>query len=104
MDAHGYVLVTWQARTVLFTHACALDVRCARADVAMGEPNTIVTSFNRNFTGRADGNPATHAFVASPEMTVVMGLSGRLGFNPETVRVVRVLLDACSCTRVRARH
>jgi len=40
-----------------------------RKDVAMGEKNTIVTSYNRNFTGRNDANPATHAFVTSPEVS-----------------------------------
>lgn len=39
-----------------------------RKDVAKGEKNTIVTSYNRNFTGRNDANPATHAFVTSPEV------------------------------------
>lgn len=39
-----------------------------RKDVKKGEKNTIVTSFNRNFTGRNDANPATHAFVTSPEV------------------------------------
>jgi len=39
-----------------------------RKDVKKGEPNTIVTSYNRNFTGRNDANPATHAFVTSPEV------------------------------------
>ena len=42
---------------------------CAfRKDVKKGEANTIVTSYNRNFTGRNDANPATHAFVTSPEV------------------------------------
>ena len=48
------------------------------------EPNTIVTSFNRNFSKRNDGNPKTHAFVASPEMVTALVLSGDLGFNPVT--------------------
>ena len=39
-----------------------------RKDVQKGEKNTIVTSYNRNFTGRNDANPATHGFVASPEV------------------------------------
>ena len=51
-------------------------------------PNTIVTSFNRNFSKRADGNPQTHAFVASPDMVVAMTLSGRLAFNPMTDTLV----------------
>ena len=44
--------------------------------------NTIVTSYNRNFTGRNDANPQTHAFVTSPEMVTAMVISGRLDFNP----------------------
>ncbi|MDR0712980.1 MAG: aconitate hydratase [Bacteroidales bacterium] len=44
--------------------------------------NAIVTSFNRNFAKRADGNPNTHAFVASPELTVALTIAGNLCFNP----------------------
>ena len=55
-----------------------------RKDVKKGEKNTIVTSYNRNFTGRNDANPATHAFVTSPELVTAMAISGELGFNPET--------------------
>ena len=47
-------------------------------------PNTIVTSYNRNFAKRNDGNPKTHAFVASPEIVTALVLSGELGFNPLT--------------------
>ena len=46
--------------------------------------NAIVTSFNRNFRRRADGNPNTYAFIGGPEMTVALALSGRLDFNPAT--------------------
>ncbi|XP_014771485.1 aconitate hydratase, mitochondrial [Octopus bimaculoides] len=55
-----------------------------RKDVAKGEKNTIVTSYNRNFTGRNDANPATHAFVASPEIVTALAIAGRLDFNPLT--------------------
>ena len=41
-----------------------------------GEKNTIVTSYNRNFTGRNDANPATHGFVTSPELTVALSMAG----------------------------
>ncbi|MDR3251371.1 MAG: aconitate hydratase [Tannerella sp.] len=47
-------------------------------------PNSIVTSFNRNFAKRADGNPNTHAFVASPEIVMALTVAGRLTFNPVT--------------------
>jgi len=53
-----------------------------RDDVKKGEANTIVTSYNRNFTGRNDGNPKTHAFVTSPELVTAMVIAGRLDFNP----------------------
>ncbi|MEE9166503.1 MAG: aconitate hydratase [Candidatus Neomarinimicrobiota bacterium] len=53
-----------------------------RLDKEEGEKNTIVTSFNRNFGRRNDGNPATHAFIASPEIVTAMSLDGRLTFNP----------------------
>lgn len=46
--------------------------------------NSIVTSFNRNFAKRADGNPNTHAFVASPELTLALTIAGDLCFNPLT--------------------
>lgn len=55
-----------------------------RKDVKKGEKNTIVTSYNRNFTGRNDANPATHAFVTSPELTTALSIAGRLDFNPLT--------------------
>ncbi len=48
------------------------------------EPNTIVTSFNRNFAKRNDGNPKTYAFVASPELVTALALAGDLTFNPNT--------------------
>ncbi|CAB3403257.1 unnamed protein product [Caenorhabditis bovis] len=55
-----------------------------RQDVKKGEKNTIVTSYNRNFTGRNDANPATHGFVTSPDITTAVAISGRLDFNPLT--------------------
>ncbi len=59
-----------------------------RHDVKMGEKNSIITSYNRNFTGRNDANPATHAFVASPEIVTAFALAGKLTFNPLTDTVV----------------
>ncbi|KAK6025891.1 putative aconitate hydratase [Ostertagia ostertagi] len=53
-----------------------------RQDVKMGEKNTIVTSYNRNFTGRNDANPATHSFLTSPDTVVGLAINGRLDFNP----------------------
>lgn len=61
--------------------------------------NSIVTSFNRNFAARNDGNPATHAFVASPELTTALTIAGRITFNPLTDTLINesgesVMLDA----------
>ena len=55
-----------------------------RQDLPEGQPNTIVTSFNRNFPRRNDGRAETMSFIASPEMVVAYALSGRLSFNPMT--------------------
>jgi aconitate hydratase len=55
-----------------------------RKDVKKGEANSIISSYNRNFTGRNDANPATHAFVTSPDLVVAMTLAGTLNFNPLT--------------------
>ncbi|MGE5806812.1 MAG: aconitate hydratase [Ignavibacteria bacterium] len=70
-----------------------------RMDIKTGERNTIVTSFNRNFAKRNDGNPATLAFVASPELTTALAIAGSLSFNPVTDELInnmgeRVKLDA----------
>jgi len=54
----------------------------SRSDIADGEPNSIITSFNRNFPKRNDGNAQTLAFIASPETTVAFALAGTLDFNP----------------------
>ncbi len=55
-----------------------------RDDVADNRVNSIVTSFNRNFARRNDGNPNTHAFVASPELVAALTIAGDLCFNPLT--------------------
>ncbi|MGH9279805.1 MAG: aconitase family protein, partial [Acidimicrobiales bacterium] len=56
----------------------------ARSDIAEGEVNSIITSFNRNFPKRNDGNAHTLAFIASPETTVAYALTGSLAVNPLT--------------------
>jgi aconitate hydratase len=69
----------------IFANACGPCIGMwERHGAQKGEKNSIVHSFNRNFSGRADGNEQTHAFVASPEMAVMASLSGSLLFNPET--------------------
>lgn len=68
----------------IFTNACGPCIgQWARySDPKNAPKNSIVHSFNRNFAKRADGNPNTHAFVASPEITAAIAISGRLDFNP----------------------
>jgi aconitate hydratase len=69
----------------IFTNACGPCIgQWDRAGADKQEKNTIVHSFNRNFSKRADGNPNTHAFVTSPEMVAAIAISGDLGFNPIT--------------------
>ncbi len=69
----------------IFTNACGPCIGQWNREGQESEPkNTIVHSFNRNFTKRADGNPNTHAFVASPEMVTALAIAGRLDFNPLT--------------------
>jgi aconitate hydratase len=69
----------------IFTNACGPCIgQWKRTDIDGNPKNTIVHSFNRNFTKRADGNPNTHAFVASPEMVAALAIAGRLDFNPVT--------------------
>ncbi|KAH7145465.1 aconitate hydratase [Dactylonectria estremocensis] len=53
-------------------------------DVPGAERNSVISSFNRNFTGRHDSNPATHSFVASPELATVFAFNGDLNFDPRT--------------------
>jgi len=59
-----------------------------RHDVREGEKNSIITSYNRNFSKRNDGNSATHSFVASPEIVTAFAFAGRLTFNPLTDSIV----------------
>lgn len=56
-------------------------------DVKGHEKNSVISSFNRNFIGRHDSNPATHSFVTSPEIVTAFAYSGRLDFNPTTDKI-----------------
>ncbi|XP_065898559.1 aconitate hydratase, mitochondrial-like [Dysidea avara] len=68
---------------IVLANACGPCIgQWDRKDIKKGESNTIVTSYNRNFTGRNDANPQTHAFVTSPEMVTALALAGDLRFNP----------------------
>ncbi len=84
-ERDGLLDIFKQLGATIFTNACGPCIGQWKRDDIEGNPkNTIVHSFNRNFTKRADGNPNTHAFVASPEMVTALAISGTLDFNPET--------------------
>jgi aconitate hydratase len=73
----------------IFTNACGPCIgQWDRKGADKKEKNTIIHSFNRNFSKRADGNPNTHAFVASPEMVAAIAISGKLDFNPITDKLI----------------
>lgn len=70
---------------VVLANACGPCIgQWDRRDVKKGDANSIISSYNRNFTGRNDGNPATHSFVTSPDLVVAMTVAGSLSFNPLT--------------------
>jgi aconitate hydratase len=70
---------------VVLANACGPCIgQWARHGAEKQEKNSIITSFNRNFAKRADGNPNTHSFVASPEIVTAMAIAGDLTFNPIT--------------------
>ena len=83
-DRDGILAVFEKLDAKIFTNACGPCIgQWARySDPKNAPKNSIVHSFNRNFAKRADGNPNTHAFVASPELTAAIAIAGRLDFNP----------------------
>ena len=82
-ERDGLLKVFEDLGATIFTNACGPCIgQWDRSDVLGDEKNTIVHSFNRNFSKRADGNPNTHAFVGSPEMVAAIAISGRLDFDP----------------------
>ncbi|WP_293788444.1 aconitate hydratase [uncultured Pedobacter sp.] len=84
-DRDGYLKTFEDLSATIFTNACGPCIGMwDRTGAEKAEKNTIVHSFNRNFAKRADGNPNTYAFVASPEMVAAIAISGNLGFNPLT--------------------
>ncbi|GGF37077.1 aconitate hydratase [Echinicola rosea] len=84
-DRDGLLQIFEDLDATIFTNACGPCIgQWARTGADKQEKNTIVHSFNRNFSKRADGNPNTHAFVTSPEMVAAIAISGDLGFNPLT--------------------
>ncbi len=85
IERDGMIAAFEKMGTKVFTNACGPCIgQWDREGADKQEKNTIVHSFNRNFSKRADGNPNTHAFVTSPEMVAALAISGRLDFNPIT--------------------
>jgi aconitate hydratase len=85
IERDGFIELFEQIGGEVFANACGPCIgQWARAGADKQEKNSIVHSFNRNFAKRADGNPNTHAFVASPELVTAMALAGSLTFNPLT--------------------
>ncbi|CAM1367020.1 Aconitate hydratase [Tenacibaculum litopenaei] len=85
-ERDGIIQVFEKLNARIFTNACGPCIgQWGRYEDPKNAPkNSIVHSFNRNFAKRADGNPNTHAFVASPEMVAAIAIAGRLDFNPIT--------------------
>ncbi|MEE9406610.1 MAG: aconitate hydratase [Polaribacter sp.] len=99
-DRDGILGIFEKLDAKIFTNACGPCIgQWARYDDPKNAPkNSIIHSFNRNFAKRADGNPNTHAFVASPELVAAIAISGRLDFNPMKDKLINengeeVLLD-----------
>jgi aconitate hydratase len=81
----GHTEIFEKSGGVVLANACGPCIgQWDRKDIKKGDKNSIITSYNRNFTGRNDANPATHAFVASPELVTAMVFAGDLTFNPVT--------------------
>jgi len=85
IERDGFIATFEKMGGKVFANACGPCIgQWAREGASKGEKNTIVHSFNRNFSKRADGNPNTHAFVTSPEIVTALAIAGRLDFNPIT--------------------
>ncbi len=81
----GLLDILTQAGATVLANACGPCIgQWDRSDIKKGEKNTIVTSFNRNFRRRNDGNPETYAFIGSPELVTALAFGGSLEYNPLT--------------------
>ncbi len=85
IERDGFIDTFDKLGASVFANACGPCIgQWAREGAEKKEKNTIVHSFNRNFSKRADGNPNTHAFVGSPELVTALAIAGTLEFNPIT--------------------
>lgn len=98
-ERDGLLQIFEDLDATIFTNACGPCIgQWDRSDRKGDEKNTIVHSFNRNFSKRADGNPNTHAFVGSPEIVAAIAIAGRLDFDPTRDKLINedgeeVMLD-----------
>ncbi len=89
IERDGFIDTFHQIGATVFANACGPCIGMwTRVGAEKKEKNSIIHSFNRNFAARQDGNPNTHAFVASPELVTAIAISGRLDFNPLTDSLV----------------
>ena len=89
VERDGYLDVFSKIGGVVLANACGPCIgQWARHGADKKEKNSIITSFNRNFAKRNDGNPNTHGFVASPEIVTAFAIAGDLTFNPMTDSLV----------------
>jgi aconitate hydratase len=89
IERDGQLELFEKVGVLVLANACGPCIgQWKRHDVKDGEKNSIITSYNRNFSKRNDGNAATHAFVASPEIVTAFALAGKLTFNPLTDTLV----------------
>lgn len=99
IERDGQLEIFEKAGGLVLANACGPCIgQWKRHDVEDGEKNSILTSYNRNFSKRNDGNSATHAFIASPEIVTAFAMAGKLTFNPLTDKLINdkgeeVLLD-----------
>ena len=85
IERDGQMQAQKEIKGTVLANACGPCIgQWRRARDMVGVPNTIVTSYNRNFPRRNDGQPTTMNFIASPEIVTAMALAGRLSFNPLT--------------------
>jgi aconitate hydratase len=89
IERDGFIDIFEKIGGNVFANACGPCIgQWNREGADKAEKNTIVHSFNRNFSKRADGNPNTHAFVASPELVTALVIAGDLTFNPLTDQLI----------------
>jgi len=83
IEKAGFIEIFEKFGANVLANACGPCIgQWDRQDVKKGQKNTIINSYNRNFSGRNDANPATHAFVTSPETVTALAMEGTLNFNP----------------------